>query len=248
MGIPVYLDDRTPELQDPSREPAEHEWQAADPTTSKLTRCLEAVRDVSAALSSLTKVDDPEQDKRPWKVAITPVYNLAEAVRELYNEALSNGWSRIVRKEQITLKAGFEEFLKAVPTEKGSILRTARDQIASHIQYGFTTEEYRKLWESFGVGDVLRWTEASLILLNGLLNPDIYAWTRPSGFDNVDVIMNVDSQEVSLLIEDGEAKEIVGHKISKSPKYGFLSELLTLHSMLKEIGGKCKSLELPPST
>jgi hypothetical protein len=42
-GMPVYLDERRPQVEDLARELADHHWQPACTTTNKLTRCLEAV-------------------------------------------------------------------------------------------------------------------------------------------------------------------------------------------------------------
>ena len=52
-GAPVYLDSCEPELEDPARTLGAHQWLPACRTTSKLTRCLEAVRDLASALAPL---------------------------------------------------------------------------------------------------------------------------------------------------------------------------------------------------
>jgi hypothetical protein len=49
--LPVYLDERSPQVEAPSRNFDDHHWQPACTTTSKLTRCLDAVRDAATALA-----------------------------------------------------------------------------------------------------------------------------------------------------------------------------------------------------
>jgi hypothetical protein len=153
-GLPVYLDQRPPQIEDPSRKLDDHHWQPACTTTSKLTRCLEAVRDVATALAPLSAATQPDTDKRLVKHVITPVYNLAIAIRDFYNDVQSNCGKRLKGPEQRALKNAFRAFGKAVPTGTG-VLKTARDKIAAHLDKDLTTSQYRQFWDSFGIADVL---------------------------------------------------------------------------------------------
>lgn len=153
-GMPVYLDRRLPELEDPAQELATHHWQPACTTTSKLTRCLEAIRDVSAALAPLSALDQPGADKRLLKQVITPVYNLAISIRDLFNYVQSNNWKKLAKPQQSNLAKCFKKFNETVPTGIGP-LKTARDKIAAHLDKDLFTWEYRQLWDSFSYADVL---------------------------------------------------------------------------------------------
>jgi hypothetical protein len=43
-GIPVYLDQREPEIDDPAADACWHRSQPANPLTDKLVRCVESLR------------------------------------------------------------------------------------------------------------------------------------------------------------------------------------------------------------
>lgn len=223
-GLPVYLDQRPPQIEDPSQTPDDHHWQPACTTTSKLTRCLEAVRDVATALAPLSAAAQPDANKRLVKQVITPVYNLAIAIRDLYNDVQSNCWKKLKGPEQKTMKTAFQAFGKSVPTGAG-VLKTARDKIAAHLDKDLFTSQYRQFWDSFCVADVLGWIRGCIKMLSMLLVPDIYSWTRSSGYNNVVNLMNVDGSEVSLLIKDDEPECIVGIQFATSPKYGLSKEV-----------------------
>jgi hypothetical protein len=198
-GMPIYLDQRPPELEDPAQELAAHHWQPACTTTNKLTRCLEAIRDVATALKPLSAASQPDSDKRLVKQVIPPIYNLAIAIRDLFNYVQSNRWKGLDKKKQAKLVNRFKQFSEAVPTGSG-ILKTARDKIAAHLDKDMLTTEYRRFWDSFGIADVLRWIRGCLRLLQVLLPLDLYSWTRSSGYSNVVNLMNIDGREVSILL------------------------------------------------
>lgn len=234
-GMPVYLDQRGSELEDPARDLEPHHWQPACGTTSKLMRCLEAVRDAKKALEPVANSAEPEGDKRLIKPAIIPVYNLAVAVRDLFNDVQSNHRTKLSKGEKEELAKRFKQFGGAVPTKDGK-LKAARDKIAAHLDNDLFSCDYRPLWESFSLVDVLGWGWGCMRMLEALLRPDVYSWTRDSGYSNVVNLMSVDGSEVSLLMKDGEPSELVGVQFSTSPKYGFMREA-------KELAARCVALE-----
>jgi hypothetical protein len=236
-GLPVYLDRRPPELEDPSQKLAAHHWRPACGTTSKLTRCLEAVRDVAAALMPLAASAHPEAERRLAKQVVTPTYNLAIAVRDLFNHVQSNCGTRLTKDRQRQLAKRFQQFGNAVPTKTGP-LKTARDKIAAHVDKDACTSKYRQFWDSFGIGDVLRWVRGCTRMLKALVPPDVYSWTRFSGYSNVWNLMNVDGREVSILITDGQPEAIVGFQFVVSPKAGIMREI-------RELESACAALEGP---
>lgn len=243
-GMPVYLDERPPEINDPSTDTAEHHWIPACKATDRLVRCLEGIRDVAAGVVALSASASPEKEKRVLKQLVTPIYSLAIALRDLYNFVQANCWTRIDRKEQRWLKEVFASFTKSVSTEKG-VLKTARDKIGAHLDKDLHTIQYKQLWDSFDVEQVMSWIRGCMKMMVALLGPDIYSWTRSSGYSNVVNLMNVDGSEVSLLMKDSEPECIVGVNITRSPKYGIDREVYALQLACSAI---CKRLGINEGT
>jgi hypothetical protein len=222
--MPVYLDQREPELEDPSEKLDDHHWQPASNITTKLTRCLEAIRDVSTGVAPLSDSAHPEKEKRTIKNVITPIYSLATAIRDLFNDLQSNCFTKLDPKHQRYLTRAFRNFGQNVPTNKGN-LKTARDKIAAHLDKDSWTTDYRQFWDSFSIEDVFAWIRGCIKMLDVLLEPDVYSWTRNSGYSNVYILMNVDGRECSFLLDDdGNAKSFCGFQFVKSPKWGIARE------------------------
>jgi hypothetical protein len=235
-GFPVHHDDRPPQIEDPARIAEDHRWQPACPATYKLIRCLEAVRDVSSSLAVIAATQDPGRDKRLLKPLVISVYNLALAVRDLFNYIQAECGKSFTQREHRELNDAFKAFEKAVPTGKG-LLKTVRDKLAAHLDKDAFNQ--RQLWNSFDIEDVLGWIRGSVKLLAMFLNPDLYSWTRPSGYDNVVNLMNVDGSEVSLRITDGHPDNLVGIRFSTSPKYAIALEI---HELVKANSALCQRL------
>ena len=69
LGVPMYLDDRDPELDDPAVDASPRHWKPACPLTSKLARCVEALRDTRVALRRLSRQVLPltsDRSSRSW--------------------------------------------------------------------------------------------------------------------------------------------------------------------------------------
>jgi hypothetical protein len=222
-GLPVYIDQRPPELEDPSRERADHQWQPACGAGSRLARCLEAIRDTSIALAPISSAPNPGTDKRLVKQLIVPIYNLATAIRDLFNYIQSTRWTSLGKQKQARLAKRFKSFGEAVPTGKGN-LKTVRDKISAHLDRDTYIWEYRGFWESVDIANTLRWIRGCLRMLQILLPLDVYSWTRPSGYSNVVNLMNVDGTEVSFLMKEGAPDCLVGVQFVVSPKAGFVRE------------------------
>lgn len=160
---------------------------------------------------------DPTADKRLVKQLITPIYNLAIAIRDLFNDVRSNKWGRLDKKAQKKLAKRFGQFTECVPTGKGT-LKTARDKIAAHLDADMSTTEYRQFWESFCIIDILGWIRSCMRLLGPLIDPDIYSWTRASRYRGAVNIMNRDTWEVTIQhLEDGSIS-MAGLQMVSSPK------------------------------
>lgn len=222
-GLPVLLDQREPELEDPSRELVAHQWQPACGAGNRLARCLEAIRDTSTALAPIAAAAQPSADKRLVKQLIVPIYNLATAIRDLFNYVQSNCWTRLGKQKQTKLAKRFRQFTEAVPTGKGK-LKTARDKISAHLDKDAFTWEYRDFWESVDLASALGWVRGCMRMLQILLPLDVYSWTRQSGYSNVVNLMNVDGTEVSFLMKEGQPEALVGIRLVVSPKAGIVRE------------------------
>lgn len=222
-GMPVYLDQREPELEDPSRELAAHQWQPACDAGNRLARCLEAIRDAATALAPIAAAAQPAADKRLVKQLILPIYNLATAIRDLFNYVQSNCWTRLKKQKQTKLAKRFRQFTEAVPTGN-SKLKTARDKIAAHLDKDTFTSKYREFWESVDLPSALGWVRNCFRMLQDLLPLDVYSWTRQSGYSNVVNLMNVDGTEVSFLMKEGRPEAFIGVRLVVSPKAGIVRE------------------------
>jgi hypothetical protein len=232
--LPIYLDKHPPRIEDPAKDLEADHWQPVCITTNKLTKCLEAIRDISAALSPIMASTEPEPDKRLVKPLVTPIYNLAVELRDLYNDVESHCWEDLTLRQQRQIRDAFQLFTKSVPTDKGT-LKTVRDKIASHLDKDLFTTEYRPLWQSFTVSDIIFWIRKCMDFFGVMLLPDIYSWTRSSGHADVAILMNVDGNEVSLLLKDDQPECIVGFKHSASPKYDIAAKL-------EELASKCTAI------
>jgi len=236
-GLPVYLDTREPVLEDPSQQPAEHEWQPACEVTRRLVRCLEAIRNTSTGLVPITSQPRPDVNKRLLLTVINPIYTLATAVRDLFNYVQSQCWKDLDRTTQQKLAKRFQQFSAAVPTKSGR-LKTARDKLAAHLDKDSSVAEYRQFWDSFGLADVVGWIKGCLRMLRQLVPPDLYSWTRPSGYSNVVNLMNVDGREVSLMLKGDQVEALVGFRFTVSPKAGFVREAAALSAAVEALEQK----------
>src|SRR5215212_947455 len=89
-GMPAYLDDREPSVDDPSLPYDRSHWFGARPSAQKLARCLESLRDVKRMLQALESGANPGDDRRGAKIMVTPLYALVIGLRELYPELEGN--------------------------------------------------------------------------------------------------------------------------------------------------------------
>ena len=88
--IPVYVETATLDVLDPARVQVGTVWQGSNHITFRLLRCVEAVRDLTKILESMSLLDQPLRDKRFAKILATPLYNLACGILDLFNEIEGN--------------------------------------------------------------------------------------------------------------------------------------------------------------
>lgn len=69
-GIPTYMDDREPEIDDPLNSPRSNYWYPANAISIKLMPCIEAMRDIHKLLEIMNN-DASVTDKRLHKMLVS---------------------------------------------------------------------------------------------------------------------------------------------------------------------------------
>jgi len=223
IGIPIHIDDREPEIDDPLESPKSTYWFPANTISIKLMPCVESIRDIGKLLETINK-DNGYSDKRLHKLLASPVYSLARGVESLFNEIEGNAknYGQISTKQQKEIKKRFVQFSKDVPLQKDDALRIIRDRLGAHVDKEVFMGDSRKIWELVEIDSLLEWIRTTLDALHEILEYDIFAWTRESGDPKVFRLMSIDGMQVDSNLED---KEIVGFSLARSPKY-YVSNLI----------------------
>jgi hypothetical protein len=225
--IPVRLERRPPHIDDPSRTPVDHHWKPLDITTTKLVRCLEALRDISTRLESVFGTIPPEPEKRQTKTLIEPIYSLAFALRKLYNDVLGVCWEELTDSQQRRISDEYRTFTGAVPLDDNSVLKTVRDKITAHLDM----VDHRPIWELFTFKDTIGWAVDCLKFFWVMLAPDIYSWTRFSSNPTELHVMNVDAREAIIKMNGNEADCITDFWTSPSPKHDVSEQVQKLFTL-----------------
>ena len=233
-GIPIYIDDSQPEIDDPAIPSNKRYWFPANNISIKLATCLESMRDIQRLLTILAEQDNPSADKRIVKLMATPLYSLASGVRDLFNDLQGNAkeYGQITDKQRQQINKRFPKYLKAVPLKDGG-LRTIRDKISSHVDKDVFTGDPRKVWELVELDVQLEWLRTISDELAFLLSLDAYAWTRDSGDPDIFRLMSVDGVQVDLNLKE---ELILNVTMTHSPKYYIASkiqEIATLYGQVK---------------
>jgi hypothetical protein len=233
--IPLFLDPSDPRIEDPSQPLDLTHWQPQDKRTSKLTRCLEALRDLTTAFRSIAENTSASVDKRLLKQSIPPLYNLATALRDLNNEIISNCPNELKDGEKKAIAHHFKIFGVAVPTTNSSPLKTARDKIAAHLDKDTQTPGYRDFWEQFELPVVADWIMGCIRMFTIFIQPDLYHWERNSGQADRYTVMRFDGQQVALEIAEGKTPELISVTLTRSPKEAIEAELRTLLALVTRL-------------
>jgi hypothetical protein len=200
--LPLDLDRWLTRIDDLAQEIDAELWRPGCPTTRKVTRCFDIVQEISALLAPLDVPPEIATEKQLLERLVTPTYQLTVSLRELHDDVQGNFSSRLMRTERRQIVAAFGVFENSVP----------RTGVA--------------------MGDIHDCLRACLWLLDTLLLPDIYTWTRFSGYPNIWHIMSVDGHEVSIHMNNGQLQAIVGLRLTRSPKWVMLEEIRELASRI----------------
>ena len=247
--IPVYVDTTVPKMHDPAMPQSSTTWKGSNNISFELLRCVEAIRDLTRILESISLLDDPLSDKRLVKALATPLYNLVVSVQDMFNELEGNvkQYSIISAVQHEDLRKRKDKFANSVPTNKGSALRDVRDKLDSHIDKD-TVLAPKQYWSKVDLTLYFRWLKLSVEEFMHLLTLDVYSWTRDSGRRNVCSLMTVDGSVVDLYIQNGEPVGILGFTFAKSPKYGIADEMERLVILYNKIAGKMRKIAEPLRT
>jgi hypothetical protein len=243
-GIPLYVDEREPEINDPALLRSNKTWRGSNEISFKLLRCLEALRDISRSMEALAPLSEPSSDKRLVKHLASPLCALGAGVLDMFNELESNAKKYTVlassqHKEIISKK---KQFMIDVPMDKKSALRIVRDKIDSHIDKDavIKPEDY---WVNVDLSSFLKWMGICLEQFCYLLSLDVYAWTIDSGHPDVWSFMNVDRTVVDFYMQDGKPVSFISVTFVKSPKYGVLNEIKNFLEVYNEVARKCEGVD-----
>ena len=233
IGIPIYIDDREPEIDDPLNSSNSTHWYPANTISIKLMPCLESIRDIHKLLEILNK----DADKRLHKLLVTPVFSLARGVEDLFNEIEGNAkdYGQVSTKQQKQIKKRFSQFSKEVPLQKDDALRKIRDRLGAHVDKEVFVGDTRKIWELVEIGALLEWIRSTLDALLSILEFDIFAWTRESGDPKIFRLMSIDGTQVDLNLAE---KVIVGFSLVRSPKYYVSNMIQKVAKLCAEIKTK----------
>lgn len=217
QGIPIYIDDREPEIDDPAKRSNKEFWFPANTISIKLTACLESIRDIQRLLAILAEQENPYSDKRVVKLMATPLYSLASGVKDVYNDLQGNikEYGQLKNDQLKQINKRRSEYLNAIPLHD-SALRTIRDKISSHVDKEVFKGDPRKVWALVDLELLLKWLKAIVNELMFLLSLDVYAWTRDSGHPDIFRLMSKDGVQVDLNMKE---KVINSVALVRSPKY-----------------------------
>ncbi len=221
-GIPVFSDDRNRLLVDPvAGAPSRTDWHPANRAAENLWRCLECLRDVRTLLHGRGLPVSEREARRCVKLLITPLFSFAEAVKTLIDHVEANPESRAkLSAEQVKVVVALKaQLIVALPIGPGGLLRRLRDKTGAHLDRQMSPREIQKLLMAADPGTVGAWLHQGMILLSGLLDFDIYAWSAgdcPAGYVK---LMTCEPMLVTLAMDGTIARQIVGVEVSRSPKY-----------------------------
>jgi len=236
QGIPIFLDDNEPAIDDPAVPTDVSYWFPANTISIKLATSIESLRDINRLLEVLAGQEDPWADKRMLKLFATPLYSFATSVKDLFSDIHGNAsdYNNLSDKDRREVNRILLSFSKAVPLKEGT-LRTIRDKISAHVDKDVFKGDPRKVWELVDLDLQLDWLRACATELLFLVELDIYAWTRESGNTSVFRLMSVDGVQVDLKRDE---RIISGVTKGRSPKYYIASKIQEIAHLYQQIKAK----------
>ncbi|MBW4472862.1 MAG: hypothetical protein KME45_21170 [Stenomitos rutilans HA7619-LM2] len=219
-GIPIYLDEAKRKFANSALEEVEiTAWHPSNPPAINLWRCFEALEDIANLLKGTAILSNDEERRRRTKILVIPLYSLCVAIRDLcnyLNSALEmrNQFNKVQRAE---INKTLEDFLKVVPLDKTSAIRSVRDQLSAHVDK-LMPYEAKTIFDRAKNHEIGAWLHQCILTLSQLLPLDVYGWTTddcPEGYFRV---MSVEPWLVTFKLENDKPTMIAGLHIATSPK------------------------------
>ena len=233
-GLPLYIDDSTPAIADPASGAVIDDWHPACNCTIKLVRCLEAIRDLSPICQFLQMHHSPDTCNRIVKSLATPLYSLAEALRDVHGEVGHSQFKRMKKQKRRELIARRDKFVASVFGAKNGALKTVRDKISSHIDKD-TILGGDDVWGLVDLTSFLDIADICLHELDFVLQLDIYSWTRRTDDPNLIRLMNVDGTLVDIEDRNGQLGDLRSVSFVTTPKLAIAIEGRELIASLSQI-------------
>ncbi len=242
-GIPLYTDWKEPEIKDPAIVQDKTAWHGCNQIAFKLLGCIEALRDLEPTMKTLSKLNQPSDDKRIVKQLASPLYVLSSGVYDMFNELESNArnYSLIDSSQHKEIICRKKKFCSGVPIDKNSDLRVVRDKIDAHIDK-VAVRQPEEYWGKVNLPYFLELIGHSVEQILYLLSLNVYGWTRESSHPDILSLMTVDGNLVDYYMQDRKPKAILNVTLVKSPKYGVLNEIRRFVILYNEVASKCEGV------
>ena len=234
-AFPVLIDESTPEITNPARGPQVDDWQPACDCAIKLIRCLEAIRDLSPICKFLQMQHSSETRNRIAKSLATPLYSLADALRDVYGEIGHSQVKQMNKAQRRELNARRDKFIASVFSAKNGALKTVRDKISAHIDKD-TILGGDKIWRQVDLAFFLGVADTCMREFDFVLQLDIYTWIKRTDDPNLIRLMNVDGTLVDIEDNDGELGDLRAITFVNTPKLAIAIEGRQFLSDLGAIG------------
>jgi hypothetical protein len=222
--LPIFFDSETRGLTDVAKvEVDPGDWYPANKPSSKIWRCLEALRDVSNLVQGGKELDEGGKRRRA-KIVVVPLYSFIEHLRSTCNYILDkpNMKERLDKAAKANLRKHLKAFSRTVPVERPSILRTVRNKLSAHVDRKMSPREAAGLMKDAPPHEVGRWLHNGILLLCEVLSVDVFAWGTDDCPEGCLRLMTAEPFLVTLRKgADGELAKIVSLHVSQSPKYLF---------------------------
>jgi hypothetical protein len=245
IGVPIYSDLSEAQINDPSVVQDGNAWWGSNEISFKLLRCLEGIRDLSKSLDTLSRLDNPNTDKRLVKQIASPLYNLASGIMDMFNDLESNvkQYTEITSLQHKEIIKRKKQFVLDVPIDKKSDLRLVRDKIDSHIDK-IAVIQPEDFWIKVELSSFLRFIVNCLKQFVYLLSLDVYSWRRENKNPDIWSYMSIDGILVDFYLQNGKPVSIISANCVASPKNGVVNEINALIKLYNEVASKCEGINL----
>lgn len=177
MGMPIYEDDQDRSIVDALDEDGESpDWYPSNATALKLWQCLEALRDIDAALAGLLMQGAEVQRRRQLKQFSVPLHSLATTVVRLCDQIAGDADAKF-RLEAGTVSQVSKirtEFCGLIPFDHKGDLSVIRNRLGGHVDRELAPWTAREILSREAMSNFGKWLHICLHALLDLLKLDVY--------------------------------------------------------------------------